>query len=1036
MHYGKTLRGASGRRNVLLLALLQAIAANAQAAEPAPAGDPAAANATDPGTAQADQAQAAQNPPSSAPARTSRARATETTELDVVTVTAQKKAENIQKVPIAITAFSGEELADRKIETGADLVTATPNVAFTKTNFASYNFQIRGIGTQALSAISDPAVAISFNDTPLLRNRLFEQEYFDVSNVQVLRGPQGTLFGRNAVGGVVNMVPNLPSLDGFESWIKAEAGNFESKRFSGMVNVPLTDTLAFRLAGAWTDRSGYDHNTVTDKDVNGRNLYSTRASLAWQPSEAFSASIVWEHFNEDDDRSRTGKQLCHNDPGPATINGVTVSHVDINYMSQGCKDGSLYDNGAYGVPQGASLPYVLGLQGVSGVLGLNLNSGNVAYLLKQEGLNPYAGVSQSRDLHEIATTYDPKFRAKNDVAQFNMQFNFQSDLKLISQTLFTRDSYYSTQDYNRFPSVPIFTDSTSPDVLIFNPNLQNLTPGGVFCDPQLGCSDKLLAVDLLDSYSKQWSQELRLQSDYDGNFNFNLGANFLDYKVDESYYVFSNAFTALASNFYNNYLPNPVRDCPRGTYTPDPFDPNALGCIYIDPNSLDKINGDGHNYFRSRNMGHTLSTAIFGETYWQLQDNLKLTLGARVTQDRKITTPVPSQLLLSPGIFGGGFINWGYPEGDKIYQKWTKPSGRAVLDWTPETSFTDSTLLYASYSRGYVAGGTNSPGIGSNPAALQFVPHNPTFEPEYVNAFEIGTKNVMAGGKFSLNVSAFYYDFKNYQVSQLVDRATYNENFNAKSWGLEIEAAWKPTPEFSLFGNIGLLDTRVSSNQYSIDQMDLTAGNPNWVVIRPWVQQSSSCIAPADLVSTVLRNIYAGALFGTENAANILNGFCPYPAAITGGGFKPGDAYAGLLDGRYYDPLTDAPNRGLGFSKNVGGNQLPNAPHITVSLSPQYTFATSHGDFIVRADFYYQGRSWARVYQDRIDRLNDWGNVNLSLTWQRLEEDLTVQLYVKNALDGHAITGTFLNSSDSGLTSNVFLQDPRIIGLSIRKGFF
>ncbi|MBO7941847.1 hypothetical protein JTP77_039035, partial [Streptomyces sp. S9] len=85
------------------------------------------------------------------------------TTLDTIVVTAQKKVENIQKVPIAISAFGGKDLGDRKIETGGDLVTATPNVTFSKTNFASYNFQIRGIGTQALSVTTDPAVAVSFN---------------------------------------------------------------------------------------------------------------------------------------------------------------------------------------------------------------------------------------------------------------------------------------------------------------------------------------------------------------------------------------------------------------------------------------------------------------------------------------------------------------------------------------------------------------------------------------------------------------------------------------------------------------------------------------------------------------------------------------------------------------------------------------------------------------------------------------------------------------------------------------------------------
>src|SRR3546814_1244099 len=87
---------------------------------------------------------------------------------------------SIQDVPISVSAFSAKSLDEQKIEGGSELVRAVPNVSFSKTNFASYNFSIRGIGTKALSVTSDPAVAISFNNTPLIRNRLFEQEYFDV----------------------------------------------------------------------------------------------------------------------------------------------------------------------------------------------------------------------------------------------------------------------------------------------------------------------------------------------------------------------------------------------------------------------------------------------------------------------------------------------------------------------------------------------------------------------------------------------------------------------------------------------------------------------------------------------------------------------------------------------------------------------------------------------------------------------------------------------------------------------------------------
>ena len=142
-------------------------------------------------------------------------------------MTAQKREEAIQDVPIAISAFSAEALDNYKIESGSELLRAVPNVNFSKSNFSMYNFSIRGIGTKAISASSDPAVAVSFNNTPLIRNRLFESELFDMQRVEVLRGPQGTLYGRNATAGVVNLIPALPD-DMFGLDTKVEVGNYKT----------------------------------------------------------------------------------------------------------------------------------------------------------------------------------------------------------------------------------------------------------------------------------------------------------------------------------------------------------------------------------------------------------------------------------------------------------------------------------------------------------------------------------------------------------------------------------------------------------------------------------------------------------------------------------------------------------------------------------------------------------------------------------------------------------------------------------------
>ena len=185
---------------------------------------------------------------------------------------------------------------------GPDLVKQVPNLTFTKTNFTGYNIQIRGIGTQAISVTTDPAVAVAFNDIPFIRNHFFEQEFYDVAQVEVLRGPQGTLYGRNATAGVVNLVSAKPS-DQFEAMASADIGNYQNRRLEGMINIPIVDDrLDIRIAGEWTKRNGYSFNEMTDKPHRRPRSWSGRVSLRVHPIEKLSANLVWEHFSEDDDR--------------------------------------------------------------------------------------------------------------------------------------------------------------------------------------------------------------------------------------------------------------------------------------------------------------------------------------------------------------------------------------------------------------------------------------------------------------------------------------------------------------------------------------------------------------------------------------------------------------------------------------------------------------------------------------------------------------------------------------------------------------
>jgi outer membrane receptor protein involved in Fe transport len=985
-------------------------------------------------------------------------------------VTAQKREENIQDVPIAMSAFTQEDLTKSQVTGGPDLMTQVPNMTFTKTNFSSYSIQIRGIGTQAISATTDAAVAVAFNNTPFIRNRFFEQEFYDMERVEVLRGPQGTLYGRNATAGVVNLISAKPSFH-YEAKLSADVGNYNSSRFEGMVNLPLVeDKVALRIAGAWTKRDGYDTNQITGKQIDGRDLWSTRTSLRIDPTDHIGVNLIWEHFQENDDRLRSGKQLCNQDnrdsvggllvaaPGKLAdpLNAATYSNI----YSQGCLPASLYSPDSYQAPNGYALPYFLPLS----VLGLPVTP----------GFEPYASQVQSPNLRVIESTVDPVYRAKSDLMELQWHADIGHALTLTSETAYDSDSIFSSEDYNRFDTAsgafqPSATGGSNAnggyrtDYVLPGPN------GGVFCDPQVGCADRVVAVDLSRADSSQFSQEFRLSSDYQGPFNFSLGANFLRYDTMEKYYVFINTLTMLSAKggaFISEPLPpwqpgvSDNHECfPQGLVAPDPNTFQTLkGCPYIDPNPIASVNDLGHNYFLSKNPYKLISYAVFGEGYYNFTDNLKLTAGLRWTVDKKEAPRIPSMLIAGDSV---GLSVLTVQE-----QEWREPTGRLALDWKPQLPFTDQTLLYASYAHGYKAGGSNPPpsGItayGADVGAVKLqdsIAAPKTFNPEFVNAFEVGTKNTLLDGKLTLNADAFYYDYKGYQISQIVDRSAINYNFDSKVWGLELEADWRPIENLRLGFKGGYEHTRIADGMKAIDIMDRTAGHSDWIVVRPFPTYPSNCILPAavfnngfspntHLIYSDFANGYPGPCeyayaFGLDPVTQLP--YVPDPTltrAHRGSLFDPAtellataDLTQRFLNYAGFDPAT-APNHGEGFFKELGGHELPNAPHFTATVTADYTIPLpSDWLMTLHGDFYYQSEAWTRVFNTPgYDKLKAYNNVNFAAIFTNEDAGWKVMAYVKNVFDKDNITGAFLNSDDSGLTTNVFLNEPRLYGIRVTK---
>src|SRR4029077_18811686 len=173
-------------------------------------------------------------------------------QIEEVIVTAQKRAEDIQTVPISITAYSAQDLAAHQIEQVKDLQFSTPSVTYSKGNFTGSDFSIRGIGESVVSGDAEAGVATDINDVYLLDPLLAESTFYDLQRVEILRGPQSTLYGRGATGGVVNEITEPADLTSAYGDIYASYGNYDAVEIRGDFNAPIVnDQLALRLSGDW-----------------------------------------------------------------------------------------------------------------------------------------------------------------------------------------------------------------------------------------------------------------------------------------------------------------------------------------------------------------------------------------------------------------------------------------------------------------------------------------------------------------------------------------------------------------------------------------------------------------------------------------------------------------------------------------------------------------------------------------------------------------------------------------------------------------
>lgn len=937
--------------------------------------------------------------------------------IGTVTVTTQKVEQSVQDVPIAVSAFSEESLDEQQLAGGPDLLKAIPNTVFTAGNFGGFNFRIRGIGVDAVAQSSDAGVGIHQNDVPLGANRLLEAEFYDLERVEVLRGPQGTLYGRNATGGVFNAITAKPVLDEWQGSVTGTIGNFGTMKYKGMLNAPIGDKLAVRLAGSYLERSGYATNTVTGEDIDGRELFGLRGSILFEPTDTFRATFIAEHFEEEDDRLRAGKQLCAKDPFKTSFNGVAIGPVDQLVTSLGCREAAL-ENMNDRVNSAATLGG-----------GLAITAG----LLNGDAFT----APVDPNLRNIESAFEPSYYADQTLYTLKTEFDVTDDLLLTYIGSYSETSLASAEDYNKISPTIAFNPTAGPFFALAGtpgaPLYGLLFPNGTVTDPQLGTSNRFRTFDLAGGGSEQTTHELRLQSNFDGPFNFNLGAIKVDFEstqtdqVEAAYYVFSNSLTALTQ----------INNAAGGAFFGGqvPLDTGAGGIDVFGG----ALNGTGGNYFRSISPYTLDSYAVFGEGYYDINDELKFTLGLRYTNDKKEQEIIPTFLFTPTAFIPGGDPLAPRPTigasddlgGDgTLNADFAEVTGRAGFDWMPDLSFSEDTLIYGFYSRGYKGGGINPP----QPAGANLFP--PTFEPEFIDAYEIGTKNTLAGGALQLNATGFLYDYTGYQITQIVNRSSANFNIDTKVNGLEIETIWNPVSTFIVNANLGLLNSEIQDT-YGIDVLDRTNGRADLVTLKN-AASFANCVVSAQGYAAVLRGIGAGALPAGASRGLCSGAFVGQEAALAvfNGGTPIGSVTFTNSDGEQQTVSGFTPFDGE--AKNLDGNSQPGAPESTFNIGAEYTWEPgSFGNWGLtgRFDYYRQASSFSRVYNSVRDELPSWDNLNLSVSLFNDEAGMRIDFFGKNVADEEVITGAYLTDDSSGLFTNIFLTEPRTYGVSVTKNW-
>ena len=746
--------------------------------------------------------------------------------LEEVVVTAQKREQGLQDVGIAVSAFTGEQLRAFDATDSFDIAAYTPGVHISG-NLAGQNtqFTIRGVTQNDFNDIIESPNAVYLDEGYIAIAQAQTFALLDLERVEILKGPQGTLFGRNATGGVVSFFSKKPSFDGFEGFIQADYGTFDvsndAQRWTleGAVGGPISDKVAFRAAFRQVDQEPYLENryrtgvTGTDRDgmtsqpeldvfggppladpdtkagadLGDDDTWVFRGSLAFQPSDRLridlSVNMSESEVSTGPYQSKPTIAVVRDVATPGLVdtdgNPITRSEV-INVIDMPAGERRLSilvdENGMdTGMDGGADAftDEAFSMRDAGRVAPPAANNGDPVFVTDGMGGTVGMALFSIRAGGQGRIGLDGRRAAGGDFFGYRDpdgdDFTFSGDYAIEDQGFTENNGYnarveYDLSDTMNFVSV---TDYKTYEK-------------GLFIDVDAAPVNQLVNYAGVDASSA--TQEFRLTGSTDRS-DWVAGFYYLNIDTDSS-----NALKAPPGSVFSTVV-EPYRD---------------TGADIVTIATLE-----------------TDSYSLFGQYEHQVTDEVRLIGGLRFIKEEK-DFDLGVGVTLSEGISHiqydkSKFIPGGAQAGDPYFHKTdssnTHWAGKLQVDYTPN----DDLLVYAGVNRGVKAGSYNAPllgaylGAGGN-AGLPY-------DEEVLTSYEAGFKATVLGGRARLNGSIYYYDYADYQAFLFVGVGGVSINQDAETTGAEIELQASPTEDLDLILSASYMDA-------TIDGLPLRNGSP------------------------------------------------------------------------------------------------------------------------------------------------------------------------------------------------------------------